>query len=1239
MGTARRTALCLLLALTVILALSGHSLETSNADAPRYRDAVIDPYDGYLYLAAYNQNEVHQVDLRTEEVANRAQVGQGPMALALDSEAGVLAAVNRLSGTLSLLQLPELREVGLAECGPGATAITALPTGGFAVANSFNDTITLVDPGHPDDPETIHDVLSVPIGIAASEEYIVVATMAPAAVLLYPIGHDTPEHTVSLDSAPIDIAYADDSQFVVATRDGLALIDARSASIVASVDTMVESVVVEGNRILALAADFVLLFGRELDQQGHIQLREEAQSFTAGGDLVIALSPAQQRWHIHGVFDNDLPLVWDETPTVPDPIEPELRPRPALEPIMPPEEEELPPPQRAPEIEATPLPPATRHDQEHEGAPLPEVREAEPLDNPSGNRNSPSNSPPDNPSNPGPTMDEPTNSDGGSHNSPSVNSEPANASDDADETDVEEPRPIWRAPGITPMAGADVVAPAFSREPPGMPLIEREGRTLADAISQGLQQAFQEDGFEQPDWTQPFRDIEGDRIQRRAQEITAEGNVRLSLDTIDFSADQFHYNQETGELRAEGNVIIRQEDSVLTAQRIAYHVPPEVFEEIQDTAPAPLTPNDRAPAMRHALSMGILDAEQVFINEPFRQISAVSLRYDFARQAGCIEGLQGSVGGLFFGVEHLEMRGPESGTGEDAWFSTCDHDIPHYRVRLGEVTLEEGESIRARGLQLQLGNVRTPLYWPYWAHHPGRRQTMGFDFDSGRAARIGYYFNYGQHFLINENIEAGLRLYPTEKAGVGFGLEGTYDFTHTPTSPLFMGQGQLRSMVTTKESGHIELYHQHILEEDTRLLLQAEQWFDRDFLKDFYYDEYRHRTAPRTFANVTHTRPDIIATGTYRQTTHNFIAETERLPEASFHILERPLFQGAYFSYDGVVGYNVRQPAKTNAFRAVNIARFTLDFDLHEALGIVPFAELDATFYSSQHRERNSGVRISTTVGTTFQTRFHRTYPGAFGFSAFKHVIVPSMTVSYRPSPTMGVDETPRFDAYDNVYGRSRVESRIENVVFGRDAKTNESWQVARLSIFQGHDFWNELRRANQIELELDIRPRPWWGILTVAERHRTSEQVDIDSPFSLQRRALATLERVFGRPVDPELLYRFNAQYADYERILSYVYFDDTVHDGRFNARMGFAYTKTRDQVFNREILYGMGYRFGEKWSAAFEHRYDFDRGDLYRQTYELRRNLHCWEAAIRFRDRTQGWDVGFEMSLVGIPGARVAF
>ena len=91
------------------------------------------------------------------------------------------------------------------------------------------------------------------------------------------------------------------------------------------------------------------------------------------------------------------------------------------------------------------------------------------------------------------------------------------------------------------------------------------------------------------------------------------------------------------------------------------------------------------------------------------------------------------------------------------------------------------------------------------------------------------------------------------------------------------------------------------------------------------------------------------------------------------------------------------------------------------------------------------------------------------------------------------------------------------------------------------------------------------------------------------------------------------------------------------FDSRLGFSYTETRGRVFNREVLYGIGYRLTNQWSVAMEHRYDFEFDELRTQTYEVRRIWDCWETAIRFRDRESGFDINFEISLTALPGTKL--
>jgi hypothetical protein len=755
-----------------------------------------------------------------------------------------------------------------------------------------------------------------------------------------------------------------------------------------------------------------------------------------------------------------------------------------------------------------------------------------------------------------------------------------------------------------------------------------------------VMQYWQEEGWlEPPDFNKPIEDIQADSLRYlEGSKVDAQGNVRLRLDTIDFSADRFYYERETGTLDASGSVVMRQENALITADRLRYSPPLAPVEDTSADPAAMLLPAGSPPA-DGKLKLGSFDAENLHMTGAYRELQVRLFRFDSTSNTGELLNASGHLGPLYFNADRIQLLGEGEAVAENIWFSTCDQDPPAYSVYLRSAVLRENQVIDGKGLRLRIRNVNTPLYWPRWVHQAGEDDRLRFQFDSGRDARIGYFVNMAQHFEVNPEVTLGLRLYPTEKAGIGVGLEGSYDYLDTPAKPLFGGKGTFRSMITTKEDGYIEFYHWQRMFEDTELRLQWEQWFKRDFVKDFYYEVYRNRTEPRTFANVTHNRPDYIVSGTVRATTNDFVNETERLPEVAFHLLERPLAERLYLTFDSVTGYNEREPEGTGALRTVNVARLTLDLDLDEAFSVIPFAETEVTWYSKRFDGAANATRASFLLGTTAQTRFHKTYAGAAGFSGFKHLIIPSATLSYRPSPTIGVDETPRFDAYDNVYGRTRFETKLDNIVMGRDAETGDIWQVARLTFFTGHDIWNELRRSQDLEVEIDIRPRPWWGFLVAGEHHKSSKDINLDSPFSYQRALFSFADQVLGFEIDPEDLFTYNAQYGNYERFWTLFYFDDRAYGGKWNAKIGFAYTRTRDTVFNRELLYGGGYQLSDDWAVSFEHRYDFEREELVKQTYEIRRRMHCWESALQFRERSSGWDVGFELSLVAFPGSKVKF
>ncbi|MBI2433366.1 MAG: hypothetical protein HYV26_10885, partial [Candidatus Hydrogenedentes bacterium] len=784
-----------------------------------------------------------------------------------------------------------------------------------------------------------------------------------------------------------------------------------------------------------------------------------------------------------------------------------------------------------------------------------------------------------------------------------------------------------------PVRTDSIGAPHLGERPSAVPMRQLSRKTIADALVQPTEFGSEEAGFKAPDWTQPFRDIQFEQMKSapNADALELQGDVHLRLGDMYFKSDQFSYDRLMGMIHAEGNIEVTQQASKMTAQEFTYEIPGPEAVPVEGQTPfaPPLTEQERE---RGRLTLGRLYAKNVYVDEPTRTMSAEEIQYDFATKTGEMLHVHGQAGIYYYSADKLRILGPASAEGDEVWVTTCDRDPPHYKIRLKRAKIEEGTAVGGNSARLQLGSMDTPFFLPTWQRGGVGAYPWTLDFDSGRRADIGYFVNIGQRFEVTPDVALGPRIFPTEKQGVGFGGDLEYDFSKNPASWLYRTKGEAHGLYTTEDRGYLHWYHRYDYDQNLTLRIQAEQWSDSEFYKDFFYDHYRNRSTPRTFANVTYRQEDYIATGTVKLNTHNWINETERFPEATFHVLERPLLDHLYLTFDTVDGFNDREQYGANAVRSVNVLRLTYDWDPLPALAITPFVELEGTWYSKQRADDSAASRFSSLYGVTAQTRFHREYPGRWGFSAFKHVVVPSVTYSYQPEASLDVNSAPRFDNLDNAFGRSRIETKLDNLLYGRDAETKEVWQVARLTLYQGNDLWNEIQKSHDYELELDIRPRPWGGFQLVGERH------DVSSEFSLydyefQDRFVRFYERVFERPFDRETSEFFDESFQDYNRVLAQLYYEERP----LNARIGFSYTETRNEVYNREVLYGLGYEINDNWGVGFEHRYDFEDNTLRSQTYEVRRSLHCWETALRVRDRESGFDIDIEFNIKAFPGTRL--
>ncbi|MCC6145173.1 MAG: hypothetical protein IT368_15305, partial [Candidatus Hydrogenedentes bacterium] len=760
---------------------AGQSFQWQETRA-QIRDAHIDAAAGRIYAAAYDRDEIWVYDLATLERIQRIEAGEGPVALA--AAGNVLACANRNSGTVTLIQLPQLSVVGSVATGAGAIDIAALPDGRFAVANSFEDSVSLVSPA-TQTAVSLSAAPLVPIGVAADGEYLAILGRVEPVVSIYTAPGYALAGTVKLAGTPLQAAPLGNGLFAVRTADKIYVIDAARRTVDQERPLATTAMETADGRVYAVDASAVQVLDTNLAPLDTLALSQPASGFAAAGNVQIALAPKLQGWQVRTI--GGAPVIAAAPAPTPEPeaapvvaeaetIAEEMTPAPAAEPRIaeaePIEAEEtaVPATQMEEPVEAEPVVVAYAPEE----SPAPEVS-ATPVEPPAA---------PPAPVAPEVAAQEPA---------PAPVAEAATPATAAPEgrkqtiyTEGSLPRPEIRAPS------------AASRRPSPLPVAGPPEKSVSDMLRGNVGFDALENALQAPDWTQPLRDIEADTARGTLDtDVTVwEGNVHLRLENTFFQADRFQHTRSTGEMVATGNVRITQGETIVTADQITYKVPvtqagqaPPVLEPTEDT-------QLRAKA---SLGRGSLEAYNIRVVEPFREFQAEYVNLDLASSVGEMRGAEGTAGVYYVYAEHVNILGPESFDAANAWITTCASPSPPYRINVKNLEVRDGDLVSGQQARLQLGKFKTPIFVPFLK---GKGEKgWSFDFDSGREAELGFFLNAGAQYSVTPDVSIGPRIFATEDEGVGLGGDLEYDFMENPASRLYRTKGDAHGIYTTEERG------------------------------------------------------------------------------------------------------------------------------------------------------------------------------------------------------------------------------------------------------------------------------------------------------------------------------------------------------------------------------------------------------------------------------------------------------
>jgi len=466
----------------------------------------------------------------------------------------------------------------------------------------------------------------------------------------------------------------------------------------------------------------------------------------------------------------------------------------------------------------------------------------------------------------------------------------------------------------------------------------------------------------------------------------------------------------------------------------------------------------------------------------------------------------------------------------------------------------------------------------------------------------------------------------------------------------------------------LKLTHLQDLSEDLALRVKIDKLSDIDMLENWFRKEFREYPQPKSFLDVTLEQPAFSLSLGVRAQVNDFYTDVEQLPMLRLTIPRQQLStSGIYYQSDSSVGYlsmrwrdfdkartdqngdPLMDVADYKAWRADTLHMFYYPLSL-SGIEVVPRAGFRFTYYSQSssraitlddmnamiiaddpNRENSdvvfsnydadggSVLRAAGETGLELTTKYYRTWKDwkntKWGIDGLRHVVQPYANYTYAPQPSEDREHLYFFDEVDRLIEQNFIRFGLKQRWETR--RSNRIYTLATLENYADFHFQNEegFDSLGNFGTRATYNPREnlkFWG----------SMLVDMGGG-EFNRGQLGTS---FGDPkvcrVDISYLYR-----SDY--------------DGRTVYSMGSSLADVGgDQTFARHydqshyVTLGLAFPINALTDGRIRYEYDIVRNRLARQMYEISRNLHCWQGALRLEAEESDITLMLVLYLKAYPG-----
>jgi len=754
----------------------------------------------------------------------------------------------------------------------------------------------------------------------------------------------------------------------------------------------------------------------------------------------------------------------------------------------------------------------------------------------------------------------------------------------------------------------------------------------------------------------------------RLQTMTVEGGARgvyvpdqgKGRDTVHYEGARITFHPDSSRIDLEAEAQLVYGTVVLNAGHITY------WADRKDLLARPRIEADSA--QQRTEGPRLADGSQV--------VTGDMLTYNMDTERGRIRGSRTELEDGFYRGGDFRKFTDSVFFVSDGIYTTCDREESHFQFDGREMVVVRDDKVIARPVVMRVYRIPVAIL-PFYIFPIRKGRHSGFlplrfgNFERGERfiGNVGYYWAASDYWdaegALDFNEETGLRLRGVVNYALRYRFHGNVSGSYARESR----QSEFTETRTTRWS--LQGSHQQTLSPSATLSATANFLSDNSYYQDYSYDPTdRRNRSLRSQVNLRKRFGGASLTA-YAEVTENLDTDSRRLrlPQASLSFYERRILSpdsGAdnRWYHNAYIGLNTtlthtesKDPTvgdTTGMFDEKDYATVTYDASLRfpqkllQHITVSPNASFSEAWYYvfNTNLARDAGVPIeepsrrasgSLGVGTSANL-YGFLNPHLFGLSTVRHTLSPRVGYTFTPAVTRHDD----LRAFTGAGGGSSAQSQSVSFSLGNvfDAKLGEGDSAQKVSLFSASF-------STRYDFERDTRR---WGNLAGNARTTLARRLELAADALWDLYDPETLELQWSRPRLTNLGLSAGMTLKGDASALSSVtqlgtgdsYLDSTqVGEGiPINASFSYRYSESHGSgpTFKTHWL---GWRVDLKpatnWGLNYQQTYDFVRHTVTDMTFELQRDLHCWQAMFVWIPGGSRSGYYFKLSVKDIPDIKI--